>query len=270
MAYKMNLSTRSKLSLCQFLCLFGPHEIILLLGKHGFQVGELEGQPDPGFIANTVHRHVEIASSPQFGELLHEIARTHNSMRANINPRYKFDERWKDLKLCLELDGFRLKTDNLDYKLERFVSIEPMIEGMQPIEDDLTNEIRKSSLPKEDEVCLVLGNSADAFIQGDFNGCLANARVALQTLATSIAKARQAAYPGNFDPSKWGEVVAYLRKSKFINTKEEEGLTGVFSFISPGSHIPIGFTEQEFVRLGRSLALSMCYFLVKGWNGETT
>lgn len=262
----MNLSTRSKLSLCQFLCLFGSHEIILLLDKHGFQIGELEAQPDPMFIANTVQRHVENAPSTQLGELLQEIARTHNSMRANIYPRYKFDERWKDLELCLKLDGFRLETDILNHN--GFVPIEPMIEGMQPIEDDLTNEIKKSSLPENDEVCQILGNSADAFIRSDFNGCLTNARVALQTLATSIAKARQATCPGNFDALKWGQVVAYLKTSNFIKLKEEEGLTGVFSFISPGAHIPIGFTEQEFVRLGRSLALSMCYFLVKRWNSD--
>ena len=129
-------------------------------------------------------------------------------MGANINPRYTLDERWEDLKLCLELDGFRLETDILDNNLKRFVPIEPMIEGMQPIEDDLTNEIKKSSLPENDEVCQILGNSAEAFIQSDFNGCLTNARVALQTLAPSIAKARQATFPGNFASLKWRQVVA--------------------------------------------------------------
>ena len=46
----------------------------------------------------------------------------------------------------------------------------------------------------------------------------------------------------------------------------EKGLTGVFSFISPGSHIPVGFSEEEFARLGRSLAVSFCYFLAKQFN----
>ena len=32
----MNLSERSKLSLCQFLTLFGRDDLILLLGKYGF------------------------------------------------------------------------------------------------------------------------------------------------------------------------------------------------------------------------------------------
>ena len=40
----MNLSKRSKLSLCQFLTLFGRDDLILLLGKYGFSTDELENQ----------------------------------------------------------------------------------------------------------------------------------------------------------------------------------------------------------------------------------
>jgi hypothetical protein len=92
--------------------------------------------------------------------------------------------------------------------------------------------------------------------------------VALQTLATAIAKARSARYPGNFDETKWGQAAVYLRKSGFIKQHEEGGLTGVFSFLSQGAHTPIGFTEEEFTRLGRSLTVSFCYFLVKTWNAS--
>jgi hypothetical protein len=99
-----------------------------------------------------------------------------------------------------------------------------------------------------------------------FNGCLTNARVALQTLATAIAKARATSHPGSFDEAKWGQVIAYLQKSGFIKQHQEDGLTGVFSFLSQGAHVPIGFTEEEFTRLGRSLAVSFCYFLVKTLN----
>ena len=74
--------------------------------------------------------------------------------------------------------------------------------------------------------------------------------------------------PGSFDSSKWGQVVAHLRVSGFITKQQEAGLTGVFSFVSPGSHTPVGFSEQEFARLGRSLALGFCYFLVKHFNED--
>jgi hypothetical protein len=55
----------------------------------------------------------------------------------------------------------------------------------------------------------------------------------------------------------------YRRTSGFVTGKEEEGLARVFSFISPGAHVYVGNEEEEMTRLGRSLALSMCYFLVK-------
>ena len=46
----MNLSQRSKLSLCQFLTLFGRDELILLLAKFGLSTYKLEDQwPSHGF-----------------------------------------------------------------------------------------------------------------------------------------------------------------------------------------------------------------------------
>ena len=88
-------------------------------------------------------------------------------------------------------------------------------------------------------------------------------------LATSIAQARSATHPESFDATKWGQVIAYLGTSKFITEQQERGLAGVFGFISPGSHTPIGFKEEEFARLGRSLAVSFCYFLVKLQNASS-
>ena len=40
-------------------------------------------------------------------------------------------------------------------------------------------------------------------------------------------------------------------------------------FVSPGSYTPVlGGSEKEFARLGRSLALGFCYFLIKQFNGQ--
>ena len=138
------------------------------------------------------------------------------------------------------------------------------------VQDDLTKELRRSGLPDTKEILQALEGSASAFRNNDFNGCLNNARVALQTLATSISQAHLAGHPGNFEATKWGHVIAYLRASDFITQQQERGLAGVFGFISPGSHTPIGFNKEEFGRLGRSLAVSICYFLVKRFNADTT
>ena len=114
-----------------------------------------------------------------------------------------------------------------------------------------------------------LESSADSFrrVPPNYNACLNDARVALETLARMIAKARLSKHPGGFDETKWGQVLAYLRASRLVTAAEEGGLAGVYGFISPGSHKLIGISEEEMVRLGRSLLVSMCYFLVKKHNG---
>ena len=58
------------------------------------------------------------------------------------------------------------------------------------------------------------------------------------------------------------------KTSGFITQEQERGLAGVYGFISPGSHTPIGFNKQEFARLGRGLAVSICYFLAKQHNAK--
>lgn len=55
----------------------------------------------------------------------------------------------------------------------------------------------------------------------------------------------------------------HLRTSGLITEGEEKGLAGVFTFVSPGAHSPVGLSETEMVRLGRSLVVGMCYFLIK-------
>ena len=63
-------------------------------------------------------------------------------------------------------------------------------------------------------------------------------------------------------------MIAYLKTSGFVVEREELGLAGVYSLISPGSHTPLGFTDREFARFGRGLALSACYFLAKRLNAS--
>ena len=262
----MNLSRRSRLSLCQFLDLFDRDALVVLFEKYGLGTNELSNEWGGTSATAAVWKAVLEASGEQIGNVLGEALRTHGALRYQISPRYRFDERWKDLLLCLELDGYRRGVDDYGRETDTFVPTEPVIEGVQAVEDDLAAELHRSGLPDADEIARVIENSAAAFRRGDFNGCLGNARVALQSLATSIANHRQASHPGSFDPSKWGQVAAYLRVSGFITEQQEAGLTGVFSFASPGSHTPVGFSEQEFARLGRSLALGFCYFLVKHFN----
>ena len=67
---------------------------------------------------------------------------------------------------------------------------------------------------------------------------------------------------------KWGSIIEYLRASGLITIEEERGLAGVFGFVSPGSHRPLGLSDQELARLGRSFASGMCWFLIKKYRAD--
>ena len=265
----MNLSQRSKFSLIQFLRLFGHDNASLLLRKYKISIASYQRSNH-----KAMRDAVLKAKNSQLGSLIQELAKTRDSMRYEISPRYRFDERWNDLFRCLKLDGYaQLQRKEADHqwgipaKFDDFFSpIEPIIEGAEPVEDDLTKELKHSGLTESKEILQVLDNSAKSFREGDFIGCLSNARVALETSARSIT--RKYPRPDQFNEEKWGEVIFQLKKSSLITKQEEEGLTGVYTFISPGAHTPIGFREEEFARLGRSLAVSFCFFLMKKFNAD--
>jgi hypothetical protein len=249
------------------LLLFEREDLILLFEKHGLQTEPLQYEhlaTKPMAVRDAI-----VAAAPSsLNELVQEIARTKSTMRSNITPRYTFDERWQEFRRCLQLDGYAVARNEYGHELNEFAPIEPIIEGADRPEDDLTVQLRRSGLAGVDGILRLLEASAASFRNGDSNGCLTNARVALQTLATAIAIARPSGHPGSFDRTKWGQVASYLRTSGFITPQQEQCLAAVFSFLSPGAHIPLGFTEEEFTRLGRGLAVSFCYFLAKTLNAS--
>ena len=263
----MKLSQRSKLSLCQFLKLFPKGDLTLLLGKYEWSTDNLERLWDELSLTEALKEVIVQASDSQLQGLVQELTRTNQSMRTGVSPKYHFEQRWRELCLSLKLDGYIEERNEYGTEPSRFVPIEPIIEGADPVEDDLSKELRLSQLPDTEEIIQCLDRSADTFRDNDFNGCLVNARVALQTLATSIARESLQTHSREINVEKWGEVIGYLRTSGFINGQQESGLTGVFTFISPGSHRRIW--EEEFARLGRSLAVTICYFLAKQLNADT-
>lgn len=252
------VTARTKLSLCQFLSLLSPGFIRASLRKHEIPTRNWFPVED---IVDVVSEFIFSATADQLHSLLDEILHTQGDLRNRISPRYRYDERWVDLERCLELDGYRIEGQALH-------AIDPTIEHGTPLEDDLTAEIRRSQLVEADNIVRVLENSTEDYRKAppDYNGCLANTRVALETLAKAIAKKRQASHSGSFDERRWGQVLAYLRTSGFVNEKEEKAVAGVFGLVSEGAHSPVGLTEQEMVRLGRNFILGMCYFLVKRYN----
>ena len=81
----MNLSQRSKLSLGQFLTLFGRDDLILLLGKYGLSTDELEIQwGHRQSTAAAVREAVLLASASQLEGLVQELARLGRGLAVSI------------------------------------------------------------------------------------------------------------------------------------------------------------------------------------------
>jgi hypothetical protein len=173
-----------------------------------------------------------------------------------------YRSRWEDLLRCFALDGYAVSKG-------RLTAVEPDLEGAGHVEDTLAAEIRRSLLPGTEGIIALLEKSADAFRQvpPDYNSCLVNVRAALQTLATEIGRARQKTNGGSFQADKWGQVLDYLRTSGLITTVEEALVSAVYTVLSSGAHQHVGLSQEEMVRLGRGMAISVSYFLVKLHNG---
>ena len=258
------LSSRTLISLSQFLGLQNHESNELVLHKCGIAAHRTGSRATT---VNQLFTWLRAASASQVDDLVYEILHSTRLLRDAVYPKYLYDERWADLERCLLLDGYQVTGDYRDgYKL---VAIDPTIAATAPLDDDLSDELARSNLADHQEIIRLMNNSAADFRKQpqDFNGTLTSARVSLETLAKNIAAIHQATTPMSGDPTKFGAIVAYLHQIGFLEKKEEQGIVGVYSFVSPGAHVPVGFTEEEMVRLGRSMIASMCYFLVKKHNG---
>lgn len=262
----MKIGKRTRLSLCQFLPLIGQQRVGIVLEKYEVPADEILGSYRNPSLEGALVNAILGASDGQVTDILQELARTSRAIQSQISPKVRYDEPWADLELCLQLDNIVRAKDEYGRDLGYFIPTEPVVDGVQPVDDDLTGKLNRSALEGVDIILSMIEESANAFRAGNRNACLNAARIALQTLARTIAVRRRAIHPGNFTEDKWGQVVAYLRTSGFIDENKEAGLAGVYSFISPGSHMPLGISDLEFARLGRTLAFSCCYFLIKAVN----
>ena len=252
------LSSRTLASLAQFLAIQETDVALVLLGKHG-----IRASVENGALLTTLNRNLAFSDKEKALPVLEEIARPGRDLRVRITPRYRYDERFNDLNRCLQLDGYLIENNSL-------VRLDPSMQDGHPLDDDLDRELKKSGLPETGAIVDKINASAESFraTPANYNACLNDVRVALETLASSIVRKLPGEKRTSLDLNKWGSVLSYLRTSGFITQEEERGLAGVYGFVSPGSHKPLGLSEEELARLGRLFALGMCWFLVKRYLGS--
>lgn len=245
-------TARTLASLTQLLDLLGPEVTSLLFNKHGLQLIE---NADLRSVNSALLDQADLA---ECWTLLEEVVRTKGDLSQRVSPRYRFTERFEDLSRCLALEGFHVDGK----ELRRF---DQSGNDAASIEDELTRAIQESRLTERGEIVRKLSDSAEAFCRPtpDYNACLTNARIALETLARGIAGEKYPEEVQGYDPSHWGQVIGLLKRKNFFTEGEEKGLAGVYRFLSLGAHRPVGLSDSETCRLGRNLALSMCWYLIR-------
>jgi len=256
----MMFSPRTILSLSQYLELQGSGFLDVLFRKH--ELPEIAHGWGHSVISEVENLLLE-AQPNGLISLLGEILNTTGNLRYGVNPKYLYDERWDDLTRCFYLDGFLVEGGQL-------IPIDPTIEGTEKVDDDLNRELRDCGLEGMEEVAGLLAKSTNAFLSvpPDYNACLTDVRVALETVAKAIAVETQDPDDPNFDNPTWGQALNFLRQSNFLTQRDETGIAGVYTFVSQGAHVPLGMSVQEMARLGRSLVIGMIYFLVKHYRGR--
>lgn len=245
------ISQRTRLSLVQLLAQQEEAAVGTLLAKYGADM------PYRGsFFAEGLREVVQVLPAEQALALAAEAVATRGALRQPISPKGPFDERFADFERCLLLDGYAV----VDRALRR---TDPSLSGAPPVEDDLIAALLASAAPSREEIVRKVQDSAQAFRNAppDYNAALTNARVALEVLARDIA-ADVGDARGEPAPSKWGDVLTYLRTRDEISPEEEKGLAGVYTFVSPGAHRSVAVSEDQMTRLGRTFALNMCWFLL--------
>jgi hypothetical protein len=248
----MQVSRRTKFSLAQLLSVVGRPTIYVLFDKFGFE---------PQLVASPagISREINSATDEILSDLIIEVIETSGTLRSETSPKYKFDEQFSLMEKSLLLDGYLIENKSIK-------ALDPNFVGHEPVEDALLKELEDSSLQQKAGIIRAVKASANDFVkaQPDYNGSLTNIRIALETLVREIALEK--GFTTTRSGNTWGPSLGYLRTDGFIDQKDEDALSSVFTFISNGAHTPIGFSQEEFVRLGRNICTSMCYYVIKNYN----
>jgi len=153
---------------------------------------------------------------------------------------------------------------------EALVRVTPAAEEATGIRDIFLQNIQKSGLDYDSAIRNSVENSSKDFVSvpPDFNGSTTKVRIALETVARRAAIAIAKKKGQDYTQDSWGKALQLLRSAGVIEIQEEEILARVYTFISPGAHVPKGITEEEWARLARTFGLSSAYFLLQKYLAD--
>lgn len=202
----------------------------------------------------------EVASAPPqaLRAMLAELLINNKILYHEAPVKHVFLSGLEDLRRWALHDGWTVEED-------RLVRLTPVAEEATGIRDRFLQDIEVSGLDGDNAIRVAVENSSKDFVAEppDFNGSTTKVRMALETIARRAAKAVATRNSGIYLEDSWGKALQFLRITGVIEPQEEEILARVYTFVSPGAHVPKGITEEEWARLARTFGLSSAYFLLR-------
>ncbi len=169
-----------------------------------------------------------------------------------------FESGIQDLERWVLHDGWIVESGTL-------VRVTPAAEEATGVRDKFIHDLATSGLDEDGAIKTAVENSSKDFVAvpPDFNGSTTKVRIALETVARRGATALAKKNGVNYPEDSWGKALQLLRSTGVIEPDEEAILGRVYTFISPGTHVPKGVTAEEWARLARTFGLSSAYFLLR-------
>lgn len=202
----------------------------------------------------------EVAAAPPeaLRNMLTELLARNKILYSEARVKHVFVSGIEELARWALHDGWIVENETL-------VRVTPAAEEATGIRDKFLQDIQTSGLDDDGAIKNAVENSSKDFVAvpPDFNGSTTKVRIALETLARRAAGAIAKKKGADYSQDSWGKALLFLRSSKVIELREEEILARVYTFISPGAHVPKGITEEEWARLARTFGLSSAYFLLQ-------
>lgn len=180
------------------------------------------------------------------------VSATNAAIRVHAPVKRVFDTAVDQLERWLLHDGWVIEDNHL-------VRVAPAAEITTGVRDKLLEELGSSGLDPNGSIAAELEHSSRAFASAppDYNAAITHGRIALETLARTAARDRGST------TDTWGAALAFLRTDSILDTDEEQILARIYTFISPGAHVPRGVSHEEWATLARAFGLSATYFLLR-------
>jgi hypothetical protein len=157
-------------------------------------------------------RVLRTAQSDSVNSLVGEIIREKFAVRVDALNKAAFDGRWREIERWLLHDGWAIEDGQL-------VRLTPEAEEATGVRDRLIEELGSSDLDNDKAIRKCIEESSKSFMAEppDYNDATTKIRIALETIARSVATRMAAAKGIAYLEDKWGKALECLKIAGVLN-----------------------------------------------------